>query len=77
MKKVDEYRQRAEASVRLAQEVPDRLRAHLMDMARRWHALAGQSERIKSADTVYDPPSQASTGATQQQQQIQPRKSDA
>ena len=77
MKKAAEYRQHAEACVRLAQEVPDRLRARLMDMARRWHALAEhseQSERNQSAETVYEPPTQASTGATQQQQQIQPRK---
>jgi hypothetical protein len=78
MTKADEYRRQAAICFRAAQEVPDALRVQLLDMAASWQALAEHAERNSKLDLVYETPP-VPTGqqpVQQQQQQIQPPRSD-
>ena len=77
MTKADEYRRHAAVCFRAAQELPHAMRVQLLDMAASWQALADQAERNSKLDLVYEtPPVATGQQPVQQQQQIQPRKSD-
>ena len=79
MSKADEYRRRAAVCFRAAQEpLPHAIRRQLLDMAASWQALADLAERNSKLDLAYGsaPVPTGQQPVQQQQQQIQPRKSD-
>ena len=52
MRRVDDYRQNAEACRQLAGEMTGDVREHLLSMAREWDHLAGQLDDLSGAEAA-------------------------
>jgi hypothetical protein len=78
MNSTDEYRRNAADCLRAAERTTDlAARVSLIGMAQAWHRLADQAEQNARADIVYEwSPRSVSQPVAQQQQQIQPKKTD-
>jgi hypothetical protein len=78
MNSTDEYRRNAAACLRAAERTTDlAARVSLIGMAQAWHRLADQAEQNARADIVYEwSPRSGSQFVAQQQQQVQPKKTN-